>query len=105
MKPNPQVDDMLGDSSDSQLLKLGWAALKRTNSEDTAKRLPSVRQTTSDPLASPDPKCPFNLVVSLVLYFVGERGDRSLTRGAERRDIAMLMRHLVQRTMTEHDTG
>jgi hypothetical protein len=77
---------MLGDSSDSQLLKLGWAALKRTNSEDATKRIPSIRQTTSDPLASPDPKCPFKLVVSLVLYYlVGERGDCSLTRGAKRR--------------------
>lgn len=77
---------MLGDSSDSQLLKLGWAALKRTNSEDVTKRLPPVRQTTSDPLASPDLKCPFNSVVSLMLYLVGERGDCSLTRVVERRD-------------------
>jgi hypothetical protein len=73
MKPNPQVDDMPGESSDSQLLKLGWAALKRTKSEDATKQLPSVRQITSDPLASPDPKCPFRLVVSVVLYLVGER--------------------------------
>lgn len=63
---------MLGDNSDSQLLKLGWAALKRTNSEDPTKRLPSIRQTTLDTLTSPNPKCPFNLVVSVVLYLVEE---------------------------------
>jgi hypothetical protein len=71
MKSNPQVDDTLGDKSDSQLLKLGWAALKKTNSEDATKQIPSIKQTVSDPLASPDPKCPFNLVVSLVLYLGG----------------------------------
>jgi hypothetical protein len=82
VQPNPQVDDMLGDRSDSQLLKLGWAALKRTNSEDPTKRLPSVRQTKLDPLASPDPKCPFSLVVSLVLYLVGEGGRLQPNQGS-----------------------
>lgn len=102
MKSNLQVDDALGDQSDSQLLKLGWAALKRTNSEDSTKQLSSTRRTTLNPVMSPDPKCPFNLVVSFMLYFSGRSGggvgvcvcrDISYTWGAAARSIEMLTRH------------
>jgi len=61
------VDDVLADESDSQLLKLGWAALKRINSQDPAEQQPPSRRIMLDPLVSPDPKHPFQLLVSLIL--------------------------------------
>lgn len=71
MKSNSLADDVLDDDSDSQLLKLGWAALKKINSQDPAEETPSIRQTMSDPVVSPDPKRPFQLAVSLMLNFDG----------------------------------
>lgn len=84
MKSSSQADDVLDDNSDSQLLKLGWAALKKLNSQDPAEQTPSIRQTTSDSVASPDPKRPFQLVVSLVLNFDGGRSQPHYSVGADR---------------------
>jgi hypothetical protein len=71
MKSTSQADDLLDDDSDSQLLKLGRAALKKTNSLDPAVQTVAIRQTMLDPVVSPDPKHPFQLVVSLALNFDG----------------------------------
>lgn len=67
MKSGAQVNDVLGDESDSQLLKLGRAALRRIDSQDPAERPVSVS------LVSPDPKRPFKLLVSLVFHFMWMR--------------------------------
>lgn len=77
MKSSSEADDALDDDSDSQLLKLGWAALKKINSQDPAEQTPSIRQTMLDPVMSPDPKRPFQLVVSLMLNLMG--GDHGHT--------------------------
>jgi hypothetical protein len=75
MKSSSQADDILDDDSDSQLLRLGWAALKKINSQDPAEQTSSIRRATSDPEVSPDPKRPFQLVVSLMLNFDGGRSQ------------------------------
>lgn len=63
------MDGVLSDELDSQLLKLGWAALKRINSQDPADRPGSIRETMLDILVSPDTKRPFKLLVSLMFHF------------------------------------
>jgi hypothetical protein len=73
MKSEPRVDGVLGDESDSQLLKLGWAALKRINSQDAAERPLSNSETMLGTLVSPDLKRPFSLLVSLMFHFTWGR--------------------------------
>lgn len=81
MKSSSQADDVLDDDSDSQLLKLGWAALKKINSQDPAEQTPSIRRTVSDSIVSPDPKRPFQLVTQRGSFLA--RGQNALARIAE----------------------
>lgn len=72
---------MLGDDSDSQLLKLGWAALRRINSQDPAEQPVSIRETMLDTLVSPDCKRPFKLLVSLMFHFTWGREIAAILGG------------------------
>ncbi|XP_033606805.1 claspin isoform X3 [Cryptotermes secundus] len=81
MKSSSQADDILDDDSDSQLLKLGWAALKKANSQDPAEQTPSIRRTMSDPVVSPDPKRAFQLVTQRGSFLA--RSRNALARIAE----------------------
>jgi hypothetical protein len=96
MKSSSQADGVLDDDSDSQLLKLGWAALKKINSQDPAEQTPSIRRTMSDPVLSPDPKRPFQLVVSLMLNLMG-----GWDQGHTGRDIKVLSYGCRQEPLVE----
>ncbi|KAJ4448178.1 hypothetical protein ANN_10191 [Periplaneta americana] len=81
MKAGTETEDVLSETSDSQLIKLGRAALKRINSQDKSERLPPVKRTVSDPLVSPDPKHPFKLLTKRGSFLA--RGENALARIAE----------------------
>ncbi|XP_021936176.1 claspin isoform X3 [Zootermopsis nevadensis] len=81
IKSGSRVDGVLSDELDSQLLKLGWAALKRINSQDPADRPGSIRETMLDILVSPDTKRPFKLLTKRGSFLA--RGENALARIAD----------------------